>query len=91
MSIIDVDIPRPKGEKKLPVLLSQKEVMKILNYLQNQKHRTILYLTYSAGLRVSEVVNLKLENINFDRMLIHIVQAKGRKDRYTILSEFALS
>jgi len=87
--IID-NIPRPKKERKLPDVLSSEEVQRILNSVKNVKHRMILLLIYSAGLRVSEVVRLKPNNIDEDRMLIHLRQAKGRKDRYTILSPVAL-
>lgn len=87
--IID-NIPRPKKERKLPDVLSPGEVQRILNTVKNIKHRVILLLIYSAGLRVSEVVRLKPNNIDEDRMLIHLRQAKGRKDRYTILSPIAL-
>lgn len=83
-------LPRPKKEKKLPNVLSFQDVMKILGALRNEKHRTILFLIYSAGLRVGEVVKLTAQDIDSHRMLIHIVQGKGRKDRYTVLSEIAL-
>lgn len=83
-------LPRPKKEKKLPNVLSFQEVTKILSALKNEKHRTILFLIYSAGLRVGEVVKLTSQDIDSQRMLIHIVQGKGRKDRYTVLSEIAL-
>lgn len=83
-------IPRPKKENKLPNVLSFDEVMKILAALHNEKHKAILFLVYSAGLRVGEVVRLKPEDIDSNRMLIHVVQGKGKKDRYTILSEVAL-
>ncbi|OGV95545.1 MAG: hypothetical protein A2Z59_07290 [Nitrospinae bacterium RIFCSPLOWO2_02_39_17] len=66
------------------------EVAKIINSMHNLKHRTILMLTYSAGLRVGEVVKLKPEDIDSKRMLIHIKGAKGRKDRYVMLSEKVL-
>ena len=87
---IIIYIPRPKKENKLPEVLSQKEVIKLLSAIQNIKHRSILFLIYSAGLRVGEVVRLKVNDIDSDRMLIHIVQGKGRKDRYSVLSEVAL-
>lgn len=87
---IVADLPRPKKEQKLPEVLSQEEVLNILKSVNNVKHRTLLLLTYSAGLRVSEVVRLKVHDIDNNRMLIHIRQAKGRKDRYTILSPKAL-
>jgi len=85
-----INIPRTKKEHKLPDVLSQREVVKILSSIRNDKHRAILALTYSAGLRVSEVVSLKVEDIDSDRKLIHVKQGKGRNDRYTVLSEIAL-
>ena len=85
------EVKRPRKDKKLPVVLSQEEVAKILGAVENLKHRAILMLVYSAGLRVGEVVKLKPEDIDGKRMLIHVKGAKGRKDRYTMLSETALS
>jgi len=85
-----VKIVRPPKDKKLPDVLSKNEVIKILNSLKNKKHRALLFLTYSAGLRVSEVVNLKLKDIDSERMLVHIRKAKGSKDRYSLLSKLAL-
>lgn len=84
------EIKRPRKDKKLPVILSQEEITKILSSVDNIKHKAILMLIYSAGLRVGEVVKLKPEDIDSKRMLIHIKGSKGRKDRYTILSETAL-
>ena len=84
------EIKRPKKDKKLPVVLSQEEVFQILSSVNNIKHKAILMLIYSAGLRVSEVVKLKPGDINAERKLIHIKGAKGRKDRYTILSDTAM-
>lgn len=80
-------IQRPKIEKKLPKVLSKKEVKTILNVLNNKKHITQLMLAYSCGLRVSEVAKLKINHIDSDRMLIIIKQGKGRKDRVTNLSK----
>lgn len=77
------EIRRPKKGKKLPVVLSQEEVSRILSSVTNLKHRLILMLMYSAGLRVGEVVKLKIEDINVKRKLIRIRGGKGRKDRYT--------
>ncbi|WP_342576681.1 tyrosine-type recombinase/integrase [Paenibacillus sp. FSL M8-0142] len=62
----------------------------MLGHVHNLKHKAILYLTYSSGLRVSEVVRLKPGDIDVDRYLVKVRQAKGRKDRYTILSQSAL-
>ena len=84
------EVKRPRKDKKLPVVLSKEEIAKILNSVNNLKHKAILILIYSAGLRVVEVVKLKVEDIDSKRMLIHIKGAKGRKDRYTLLSEKAL-
>ncbi|MFA4910719.1 MAG: site-specific tyrosine recombinase/integron integrase [Desulfobacteria bacterium] len=84
------EVKRPRKDKKLPVVLSQEEVAKILSSVDNVKHKAILMIVYSAELRVGEVVKLKPEDIDNQRMLIHIRGAKGRKDRYTMLSETAL-
>ena len=83
-------MPRPKKENKLPNVLSFEDVTKILVALKNEKHKTILFLIYSAGLRVGEVIKLQSQDIDSQRMLIHVVQGKGKKDRYTVLSEIAL-
>lgn len=88
---ITVTLPRPKKENKLPNILSLEEVKRIFWAVHNEKHKTILYLIYSGGLRVGEVVRLKPTDIDSQRMLIHVVQGKGRKDRYTLLSEVALT
>lgn len=80
-------LERPKKERKLPVVLSKKEVNDIFNQIDNIKHQCILNLIYSAGLRISEVVNLKIKDIDSKRMLIHIKSGKGKKDRVTLLSE----
>ncbi|MCL0092471.1 tyrosine-type recombinase/integrase [Dehalococcoidia bacterium] len=85
-----VNLPRPKRDRKLPDILSRQEVLRLLEAVQNPKHRAIMLLTYSAGLRLGEVVRLKIEDIDSARRLIHIRQAKGRKDRYTVLSQVAL-
>jgi len=71
-------------------VLSLEEVRLVLGHVHNLKHKAILYLTYSSGLRVSEVVRLKPGDIDVDRYLVKVRQAKGRKDRYTILSQSAL-
>ena len=80
--------PRPMG-KKLPAVLSMEEVSRLLNCIDNLKHRVMLKTIYSAGLRVGEMIRLKKEHIESDpsRMAIRVEQGKGRKDRYTILSK----
>ncbi|MDH7526513.1 MAG: tyrosine-type recombinase/integrase [Peptococcaceae bacterium] len=85
-----IDVHRPMPEQRLPTVLNRSEVVRIFNSISNIKHKALLMLTYSGGLRVSEVVKLKLEDIDEERKMIHIREAKGRKDRYTILSEVAL-
>jgi site-specific recombinase XerD len=84
------DIHRPLKEKRLPIVLSLDEVRSIFDSLGNVKHRVMLMLTYSAGLRVSELIHLKPEDIDSNRKLIHVHEGKGRKDRYTILSDAVL-
>lgn len=79
-------IDRPRKEKKLPSVLSKAEVQKIFRQVENIKHKTILTLIYSSGLRISELINLKIEHIDSDRMLIHIKDSKGAKDRMVPLS-----
>lgn len=83
-------IKMPKKDKKLPSVLSSEDVGRILSSIKNLKHRTILFLVYSAGLRVGEVVRLRIGDVDSNRMLIHIKQGKGKKDRYTLLSKRAL-
>lgn len=80
-------VPRPRKEKKLPEVLSEEEVTRILKEIKNLKHQCIIYLIYSAGLRLTEVVHLKIGDIHSDRKQIFIRSAKGNKDRYGILSD----
>ncbi len=84
------EIPRPRRQRHLPVVLSREEVRRILKRVPNVKHRAALMLGYSAGLRIGEVVRLMPEDIDPDRELIRVRQGKGRKDRYTTLSRVAL-
>jgi integrase/recombinase XerD len=84
-------IDRPKREKELPNVLSKQEVVKLLTATKNIKHKMILSLIYSAGLRVSEAVKLELKDINKERMLINIRASKGKKDRIVVLSEKILN
>src|SRR3954466_2853408 len=76
----------PKQQKKLPVVLSLAEVLQFFEAIPNLKHRAIVMTAYAAGLRVSEVVALRVDDIDSRRMVIRIRQAKGRKDRYVMLS-----
>ena len=84
------DIPRPKKPLQLPKLLNEDELARLFNSIQNKKHKAILFTAYSAGLRVSEVVNLRLADIDGKRMQIHVRDAKGKKDRYVNLSPVLL-
>lgn len=83
-------IDRPRDEKYLPEVLSEEEITAILNATENLKHKVILMTIYSAGLRISEAVNLKIKDIDSQRMQIRIVQSKGKKDRYTLLGNKTL-
>lgn len=71
----------PRSSKKLPIVLSIDEIQAMFNVCENLKHKVILSLLYSCGLRVSELINLKWEHIDRSRMIINVIQAKGKKDR----------
>ena len=79
-------IPHRKRQVRLPEILSREEVQRLLDATPNRRHRTALSVAYSAGLRVSEVVHLKVSDIDSVRMTIRVEQGKGAKDRYTVLS-----
>lgn len=79
-------IPYARKEQKLPIVLSQDEIQRMFNVCENLKHKVILSLLYSAGLRVSELINLKWQHIDRSRMIINIIQAKGKKDRQVMLA-----
>ncbi|MCK8489976.1 site-specific integrase [Paenibacillus sp. MBLB2552] len=80
---------RPQKEKKLPYILSEQEVLRVIQAPTNLKHRTMLYLAYASGLRVSEVVRLKITDIDPERGILRVRQGKGKKDRHTLLSQTA--
>lgn len=84
------DIPRPQKPLQLPRLLNENELAALFNALVNRKHKAMLFTAYSSGLRVSEVVNLKLSDIDGKRLQIHVRNAKGKKDRYVNLSPVLL-
>ena len=81
------NIHRPKKEKFLPVVLSKQEIIRIINSTNNLKHKLILSLLYGSGLRVSEVVKLKISDLDIDNKTILIKASKGNKDRFSLLSE----
>ncbi|MBU3965183.1 tyrosine-type recombinase/integrase, partial [Patescibacteria group bacterium] len=72
---------------KLPVVLSRSEIEKIINSIENRKHKLLISLSYGAGLRVSEAINLKIKDINSEELTIHLKNAKGSRDRITIFPE----
>ena len=82
-----VPVPPLKSSRRLPEILSGNELERIFGVTTNIKHRVLLMTTYAGGLRVSEVVHVKVTDIHSDRMMIRVEQGKGRKDRYTLLSE----
>ncbi|MCK4261210.1 MAG: tyrosine-type recombinase/integrase [Halanaerobiales bacterium] len=81
------DLPRPKKESKLPVVLSQEEIQSILNATSNLKYRTMIEMMYGSGLRISEVVRIKVQDLNLDNLTIFVRSGKGKKDRLTVMSE----
>ncbi|MEW6407943.1 MAG: site-specific tyrosine recombinase/integron integrase [Patescibacteria group bacterium] len=85
-----VNIPRAKKAKTLPVVLSKKEIKKILGQINNVKHKLFLALMYASGLRISEAVNLKVQDLDFDSGFIYVRQGKGQKDRKTLLPKILL-
>mgnify|MGYP001294409853 FL=1 len=84
-------IRRPRPERRLPVVLSPGEVRRLLDAVKNRKHRALLMLIYSAGLRVGEAVRLRPGDLDPERRLLFVRGGKGRKDRYTLLSERAVA
>lgn len=85
--IEELQLKRPKKSRILPTVLSKEEVIDLLRYTKNLKHRAILAMIYSAGLRISELLNLELKHIDVDRRQILVKNSKGRKDRNIILAE----
>lgn len=84
------EIERPRKESKLPTVISKEEVLSIIDNANNMKHRCIIKLLYGSGLRRSELLNLKLVDVDSKRMLIRVKDSKGNKDRYTLLSKTTL-
>lgn len=81
------NIERPRQKHTLPKVISENEVVRIIDAIDNIKHKVIITTIYSAGLRRSEIINLRKQDVDFDRNIIFIRGAKGKKDRITILSE----
>jgi len=86
---IDLDIvPYQKKERKLPRVFAKEKIKELINKIDNLKHKLIIELFYSSGIRLQELIDLRREDIDFDRNLIHIKNGKGKKDRVTLLSDF---
>jgi len=86
-----IQIKRPKKEKKLPMVLSREEVLRLVNALPNLKHRAILTLAYTTGLRRNELLGLKLPHVDYDRKQIRVVNGKGRRERMVPIPRSVLS
>ena len=82
-----IDVHFAKTPSKLPIVLSRDEIQAILKQITNSKHGLMIALAYAGGLRVSEVINLKIKDLNLSELTIHIKGAKGNKDRITVLPE----
>ena len=83
-------VDRPRKEHTLPKVLSKEEIKNIIEATSTIKHRCILSLMYSSGIRIGELLNLKIEDIDSKRMLVRVNQGKGKRDRLTLLSEKVL-
>lgn len=81
-------IKRPKRERKLPTVLSKQEIRKLLNSIENKKTKLMMAMLYACGFRVSELINLKIEDLDFEEKIGHVRQGKGRKDRMFNISSF---
>jgi integrase/recombinase XerD len=79
-------LPRPKREQRLPVVLSRDEVQRLFATVTNLKQKALFMVAYDAGLRLSEIINLRIEDIDSERMVIRVRQGKGKKDRYARLT-----
>lgn len=84
------NIRRPKKEKFLPIVLTRAEVIRIINHTHNLKHKLLLSLLYGSGLRVSEVVKIKISHLDLESKSLFVKDSKGAKDRYTLLSGISI-
>ncbi len=84
---LKIDVQSARKPKSLPVVLSRNEISKILETLKNTKHKLLLSLAYGAGLRVSEITTLKVQDLYLEELTIHIKNAKGQKDRISVIPE----
>ncbi|MCR4314457.1 MAG: tyrosine-type recombinase/integrase [Candidatus Uhrbacteria bacterium] len=88
---IDLHIKTPKRPTRLPVTLSRAEIERVLQSITNEKHRTMIALAYGAGLRVSELTDLRAGSVNFEEGILCVYQGKGNKDRITLLPDILVS
>ncbi len=86
-----IGIKRPKREKRIPVVLSKDEIKLLLSSLDNRKSKLMISLMYACGMRVSELTNLRILNLNFEEKIGHIIQGKGKKDRIFNIPNFIFS
>ncbi|MCK4540012.1 tyrosine-type recombinase/integrase [Candidatus Parcubacteria bacterium] len=86
----EIGIKRPKKEKKLPVVLSKQEIVKMIGAGNNTKHKLVVQILYSTGLRISELRNLEINDIDFNRKCVLVKNGKGKKDRITVISQVVL-
>ena len=86
----EAGINRPKKEKKLPIVLSKQEILKMINISNNIKHKLVVQILYSTGLRISELKNLEINDIDFNRKCVLVKNGKGKKDRITVISQAVL-
>lgn len=82
-----INLKFAKRSNKLPIVLSREEIKNIIDAIKTPKHKLIISLAYDAGLRISEVVNLKVKDVNLKELTIHLKNAKGKKDRITNFPE----
>lgn len=82
-----INLKFAKRSKKLSIILSREEIKNIIDAIRNPKHKLIISLAYGAGLRISEVISLKVKDVNLEELTIHLKNAKGKKDRITIFPE----
>lgn len=88
--ISEAGIKRPKKEKRLPVVLSKEEIIRMISAVNNLKHKLIIQILYSTGMRISELRNLQINHVDFNRRSVLVRQGKGKKDRITVISDTVL-
>lgn len=88
---LKIDFKRPRKEKKLPKVINKDYLIEKISSIENKKHKAILWLAYSTGMRVSEIINLKISDVDSKQMVINVRNAKGSKDRVVPLSKGTLN